>query len=122
MSLRQTTLDNAADRRRFVTHEQSQPYLNSRVRQNERYGFRVAHDAAEAVLRGSTYGTGNSLRMALQVIQLGQRMLRHAEALKAVPTKGERKRIAARRAAIAEWRAAQPARTTTEMDTRLAVD
>jgi hypothetical protein len=107
MALRQSTIDNSLNRRRFVCEAAAFPYLRNRERQNARRGWRETKRALEAELRASSYGTSNVQLRTQRIVRLTQRLERYAAELCELPTVAELKVAAARRERLLQWRAAQ---------------
>jgi hypothetical protein len=112
MTLRKSTLDNAANRRRFVNETAAFPYIRHRERQNARRGFREALRALDEARRASTYGSDQAQTVAMDLLLIAQRAVHYAAQLRDLPTIAEIKAVAARQAALSRWRAARTLETT----------
>jgi hypothetical protein len=91
VALRQTTLNNSLNRRRFVTPEAAEPYLCHRERANAQRGYRKARKAIAELASRAPYGTDTAAFTADQLAAWTDYLVRCAQALVAAPTPGETK-------------------------------
>jgi hypothetical protein len=91
MTLRHTTLANAANRRRFVCEASAQPYLLGRERANARRDHRQARQALALLASQTPYGSGATLAHAVAASYWVTRLLRAAQAVAKAPTPKEEK-------------------------------
>jgi hypothetical protein len=91
MSLRSTTLANAANRRRCVTPEAAGPYLNDRERKNLQHVARQVNEQIARAFAEPQCGTAKRCDRALKLQFLASKLVRIEEALARTPTPGEAK-------------------------------
>jgi hypothetical protein len=93
MTLRSTTLANAADRRRFVTAGLARPYLNGRNRANVQAQIRrVEHKLTQAFALPA-YGTLATRRRAAAIFRWAYKLRQQVELLDSYPTMSETKGV-----------------------------
>jgi hypothetical protein len=97
VTLRDSTIANCNNRRRFVTEAAAFPYKRHRERQNAKRAVRkTLHKLEEALHHASRHGTHNSVSLAIRIQVLANLLAAQTQELQKFPTVAEIKAMAAR--------------------------